>query len=164
MGVTGDDLIDATITALQSNADLVAFLANADPANIYPYYDGEPAPDQTSTNFEQAVQEQKMGTIMVSYQGFTLGTREKFDITVHNMVCHLKAMGRIQPMFGAFRYGVLATTGMPLRLSTIHPKMTPPDNFTGGRAPMYIGGGYMVYDMQQVTFTLTEKGLDTQYP
>lgn len=163
-----NDLIDAVIAALQTNSYLVAMLANGDPNSIYPHRYGDPNPmDQqpaTSMNFEQLLQEQKRGTIMVACRGIRTGTKMKSVVTEHYMACYLKPLAYIYAANRALVDGPCASTGMPLRLSTIHPKCNPPDDFECTPATMYIGQGYMVFDMFPATFTLAERGLDTTYP
>lgn len=159
-------LLDAVVAALQSNADLVALLNNNDPTQIYPHYYGQPGPtdlNTTSMNFEQRVQEQPQGTILVSWRGSQIRTRGVMDVTAHFFAAYLKPNAYIADAFAAFKYGVCTSTGSKFYLSEIHPKCDLPRDIELTPTQMVIGAAYMIYEMMPVTFTLTERGLDVEY-
>ena len=159
------DLIDAIVAALKTNNDLVQLLANADPASISAYYHD----DNAGTNFEQRVQEQEAGTILVAWRGTRTGNFARNEATKHDFASLLSPSGKAGQFFAAFMNGVCQNYTAPMttdsqnakfRLTTIHGKCFPPDSVSMIPQPIFIAPQYGIYDTLPITFTLTEKGLD----
>lgn len=159
------DLIDAIVACLKTNNDLVQLLADASTDSIFPYYHD----DNAGTNFEQRVQEQDAGTIMVAWRGTRTGNFARNEATKHDFACLLSPNGRAGRMFAAFMNGLCANYQAPeqngiqntrFRLTTVHGKCFPPDSTSMIPQPIFIAPQYGIYDTLPITFTLTEKGLD----
>ncbi len=159
------DLIDAIVLALQANDDFVSLLKDASPASIVPYYHD----DNAGTNFEQRVQEQIAGTLMVAWRGTRTGNFARNEATKHDFAALLSPNGRAGRLFAALMNGVCTNYIAPgstspqtakFRLITLHPKCFPPDSIAMIPQPIFIAPQYGIYDTLPITFTLTEKGLD----
>ena len=151
------DLIDNIVTTLQSNSALTALLANSSPASIIPFYESDPS----STNLEQAVQEQPSGTIMICWLGTRTGSFNRMEAIKHDYGAYLKSIGRASATFAALMNGVCSSTGLKFRFSQVNNKVNPVEAVSIKPQPYLIGQGLLVYDMMSITFTLTERGVDS---
>ena len=158
------DLTDEIIAAQQTNADLLALFPP--PTNAYPtpaaritaYYIQDP----NGVNFEQRIQEQPKDTIMIGWTGTRTGRFANLEATKHDFAAYVRVTGKASTYFQAFVDGMCDWNGQNARFRflTIDPKTNPPEDMTLSRLSYLISQGFAIYDSVQISFTLTERGVD----
>jgi hypothetical protein len=157
-------LTDEIIGAQQTNAELLTLFPPPSPvyptpaARIFPYYTADPG----GTNIEQRIQEQPKDTIMVAWSGTRTGRFSRQDATRHEFAAYVRTTGKVSSYFAAFVDGVCNWNGQTLafRLLTINNRALPPEDMALQRASLLIGQNFAIYDSMQITFALTERGID----
>jgi hypothetical protein len=159
-------LTDEIIGAQQTNAQLLGLFPQA-PTNgyptpasrIFPYYTADPG----GTNIEQQIQNQNRDTIMVAWSQTRTGRFNRQDATRHEFTAYVRTTGKVSTYFAAFVDGVCNWNSQTLRfrLLTIDDRTLPPEDMALQRASLLIGQNFAIYDSMQITFALTERGIDT---
>lgn len=152
-------LVDAVVTMLRTNTDLVALLSIVEAEPIFAEY----ADDNRSTNFEQHIQEQHDGTLMVAWRGTRTGTFQRQEAVAHDLAIYIAPIGKVTTIFAAMLNGLCTNYAGDIRkfrLQTVHPKVNPVGSINLIPQPFLINQGLAIYDMMPATFTLMEKGVD----
>lgn len=150
------DLLDSIIAALQDIPTLLPFVNN-DPANIYASYIDYAIP---GTNTETSIVQQRPATIMGMWLGTRTGNFAKQEAIKHDYGLYLKPAGRPSTMFRAIREGIVTSKGLKFRLINIDPQVSLPEQFYCQPKEISIAARQQIYTFTEVTFTLTERGLD----
>jgi len=160
MAMTDPDVLtDAIITALQSIAALVASpLLTSGPSSIIPYKTDMPGGTE---NIEDFVLQQPAGTLVVFWRGTRTGIFAKLDTIKHDFGISLKPNGRAAQVFAMIREGVcVVPEGRPFKLTQVTSDVRPPEDMACVNRSVYISGNFGVREFSDITFTLTERGID----
>lgn len=158
--VDPSDLLDAIVTALRSNAPLVALLGNLAAAeSIIPYYTDY---SKGATNLEQRIFDQKPNSILACWLQTRTGNFNKGEAIKHDFALYLKPTARVSAVFTSIREGVCTVPGDSAKFKhlTIDPSVNPPENVGCRARTNFISQQYGLFDFTEITFTLTERGAD----
>lgn len=153
-----DVLTAAIVTALQSISTLIAspLLANG-AASILSYYPDVPEGD---VNIEQTIIEQPAGSILVHWVGTRTGNFAKNDAIKHDFSISLKPRGRVAPLFVLIREGICATSGLKFKHTPVTIDVRLPEELQIINSTKFMTERYGLRDFSDITFTLTERGVD----
>ncbi len=156
-----DVLVAAIVASLQSIVTLIAspLLTNG-AASILAYYPDVPEGD---VNIEQTIIEQPAGTIMVHWVGTRTGNFAKNDAIKHDFSISLKPKGRVAPLFVLIREGICtvsANPGEPFKHTQVTLGVRLPEEFQIVNSTKFMTERYGLRDFSDITFTLTERGVD----
>lgn len=153
-----DALIDAIITALKAITTLVAspLLANGT-ASILPYYTDV---SDGTVNLEQTIIEQPPGTLLVHWLGTRTGNFAKNEAIKHDFGISCKPKGRVSALFVLVREGTCTTSGQKFKHTQVDSNVRMPENMQLQNSTKYLTERYGLRDFSDITFTLTERGVD----
>jgi hypothetical protein len=153
-----NSLIEAIVTALQSISTLTTSpLLASGPSSILPYFTDGPA---GQLNLEQSIIEQPPGTILVYWRGTRTGNFNKMESIKHDFGLSLKPKGRAADIFVAIRQGTCTASGLPFKLTQVDPSVRVPEDMKCENSTKYMTERYGFRDFSDITFTLTERGVD----
>jgi hypothetical protein len=149
-------LLDAIVAALQSNSELVAALGSADKILTYRHQ------DPGGTNLEQSLIDQPPSTLLVAWKGTRTGNFARMEAVKHDFLIGVKPSENVTAgaIWQLLREGVCAATGMKFKLSTLHEAVNPPEAMQCAANTRFIAPNYGLFDFTEITFTLTERGID----
>jgi hypothetical protein len=156
-------LTDSIVACQQTNTELLQLLPSngAYPtasARIFPYY----AEDPGGTNLEQRIQQQPMDTIMIGWTSTRISRSMREPATRHDFIAYLKNGGKASNYISAFCDGIVNWNSQVarFRFTTVDDKLFPPEDLQASRVSLLIGQNFMIYDSIQVSFALSERGVD----
>jgi len=160
MAMTDPDILtDAIIASLQSiDALVTSDLLRAGAQSIIAYKTNM---EEGFVNIEDFVLQQDAGTIVVFWRGTRTGIFDKKDTIKHDFGISLKPNGRASQIFTMIREGVCAVPeGRKFKLTQVTTDVRPPEDMACTNRSVYIAGNFGVREFSDITFTLTERGID----
>jgi len=148
-----NDLVDATVAAIQSIAGVVTALGSA--ANVVAYHDEYP----TDISFEQAVFNLGAGKILVAWNGTATGRSSRGETISHSLHLFLRPRGSAADLFTSLREGVCTTTGLKFKLSQVHDNCYPPSEMSCQRQLVAVAQDAVI-DVFLISLSLIERGID----
>jgi len=154
-----DELSDAIVISLRSATALVS-LFGGDSNNIFARK--LDYTESVAVNIEGELQEQPNNTAMVFWKGTRTGNFGKMEAIKHDFGIAIKPSGRPAAAFKAIREAECTDPEIrKFKHLQVDTQVFPPENFTCIPASTFVAQGYGLYDASIITFTLTERGVDS---
>lgn len=150
------DLVDKIVLVLKGNQPLVDLLGGDD-ASIVPYYQG------VGNNLDQEVQEQETNSLLIAWRGTRTGVFNKNDAIKHDFCIYPKYEGKMSTLWKLLREGVSTYppgNNQPFKRQVIDQSCFIAEALNCIPKAVFISPEYGVFDFTEISFTLTERGVD----